>query len=68
LAHILTLSSLSLSRHGSSVRRRSIALVIWALGAFWLFIALLSIVDTAFEGQIPFNVRSLDFPFPSFRN
>ncbi|GAA6051556.1 hypothetical protein RTBOTA2_003802 [Rhodotorula toruloides] len=41
-----------------------IALVIWALGAFWLLIALLSIVDTAFEGQIPFNMGWWGLTFP----
>lgn len=50
------------------MRPHSIALVIWALGAFWLLIALLSIVDTAFEGQIPFNVRFSTFPSLFFRN
>ncbi|BGP25129.1 hypothetical protein Rt10032_c09g4066 [Rhodotorula toruloides] len=41
-----------------------IALVIWALGAFWLLIALLSIIDTAFEGRIPFNMGWWGLTFP----
>ncbi|GAA5938016.1 TDT family transporter [Sporobolomyces koalae] len=41
-----------------------IAFVVWAVGIFWISIALFSIIDTAIDSKIPFNMGWWGLTFP----